>query len=261
MTKEERHSLILQQLIKNEAVQVTDLATLLSVSVVTIRKDLNELEQKAKLYRSHGKAILINPYINNRSLMEKEKLAISEKTAIGRYAATLIAPNDSIIIASGTTVQEFARCIKPVNRLTVISASLGVSQILASNEAVEIVQLGGILRHTSVSTVGKYAMQPLHDVSCSKLFMGVDGIDPTFGITTTDLREADLNREMIKAAQKAIVLADSSKFRRRGFSKIATLDEIDLVITDTGIPDTVASQVESLGIELIAVDPQHPDSL
>ena len=101
MNKEERHKLILENLISAESIQVAELASLLSVSTVTIRKDLTELENANKLYRSHGRAILANPYINNRSVNEKEKLARREKEHIGQYAATLVEPADSIVIASG----------------------------------------------------------------------------------------------------------------------------------------------------------------
>ena len=161
MTKEERHQQILDTLIKHESVQVSDLSALLEVSAVTIRKDLTELERANKLYRSHGKAILINPYINNRSVNEKEKLSTEEKNAIGRIAADMITKDDSIIIASGTTVHALARNIKPIHNLTVVSASLQVSEILANNEAIEIIQLGGMLRHSSNSVVGKYALPPM----------------------------------------------------------------------------------------------------
>ena len=251
MTKEERHELILETLIKHESVQVSDLSTLLEVSTVTIRKDLTELEKENKLYRSHGKAILINPYINNRSVNEKEKLATEEKNIIGKAAAAMITKDDSIIIASGTTVHALARNIRPIHKLTVISASLQVSEILANNEAIEIIQLGGTLRHSSNSVVGKYAEGILSSFCCSKLILGVDGIDLEFGITTTDVREADLNKEMMRIAQKSIVLADSSKFRRRGFSKIANIEEVDIIITDSGIPDSIARRIEEMGIELI----------
>lgn len=257
MTKEERHQLILDTLMKHESIQVSDLSSLLGVSTVTIRKDLTELEKGSKLYRSHGKAILINPYINNRSINEKERLFREEKKEIGKYAASLITKDDSIIIASGTTVLALARCIRPIHKLTVISASLQVSEILGVNEAVDIVQLGGTLRHSSLSAVGKYAESPLSEFSCSKLFLGVDGIDIDFGITTTDIREADLNKVMMHSAQKTIVLADSSKFRRRGFSKIANMDEIDLIITDSGISDKIVQRIEELGIELVVVEAKN----
>jgi DeoR/GlpR family transcriptional regulator of sugar metabolism len=253
MTKEERHNQILDTLIKYDHIQVTDLASLLGVSSVTIRKDLTELENANKLYRSHGKAILINPYINNRSVNEKEKIASVEKHRIGEYAATRINPDDSIIIASGTTVTALARCIRPIHRLTAITASIQVADILAATDNVDVIQLGGILRHSSRSVVGRQAELALSQFSCSQLFLGVDGIDLDYGITTTDLREAELNRVMMNVTQKIIVLADSSKFGRRGFAKIGSMDDIDLIITDSNLSDKVAHRMEELGIEYVAV--------
>ena len=183
MTKEERQSIILELLIQHNSILVTDLATHLNVSSVTIRKDLTDLEREKKLYRNHGKAILIDPYIDNRNVSEKEKLYVEEKRLIGMKAASLITPKDSILIASGTTMHALARSIVPADELTVITASMEVSNILASEKNIYIIQLGGILRHSSLSVVGKYAENILADFSCSKLFIGVDGIDLDFGIT------------------------------------------------------------------------------
>ena len=99
--------------------------------------------------------------------------------------------------------------------------------------------------------VGNYAEQILSNFYCSKLYLGVDGIDLDFGITTTDMREANLNQVMMRTAQKTIVLADSTKFGRRGFSKIADMEDVDLIITDAHVPQSVAQRLEEMGIELI----------
>ena len=138
MTKEQRHEIIMETLIRQGSVLVSDLVEMLEVSAVTVRKDLTELERGDRLYRSHGKAVLINPYINNRSVNEKEKLATDEKHAIGREAARLITRDDSIVIASGTTVHALARNIQPLHKLTVVSASLAVSNILTQHENIDI---------------------------------------------------------------------------------------------------------------------------
>ena len=252
--KEKRHEMIMEELIKHGSVLVSDLVKLLDVSAVTIRKDLTELEKSDKLYRSHGKAVLINPYINNRSVNEKEKLSTDEKHAIGREAARLITRNDSICIGSGTTVHALARNIVPIHKLTVVTASLPVSNILSEHENIDIVQLGGLLRHSSLSVVGEYASRILDQCSFSKLYLGVDGIDLEFGITTTEMREAALNQKMMAAAQKTIVLADSTKFGRRGFAKIADIEAIDLIITDAGISPKTVKKIEDLGIELIIAE-------
>ena len=254
MLKKKRQAQILEVLMKEEAITVSELASLLDVSSVTIRKDLSELEQANRLYRSHGKAILINPFTFNRSISEKEKLFPEQKDAIGREAARLIDRDDSIIIASGTTVHALARNIKPIHRLTVVSASLPVCEILSLDECNDIIQLGGMLRHSSLSVVGQYSKQILENCSFSKLFMGVDGIDFDYGFTTTDMREAELNQQMMRAAQKVIVLADSTKFGRRGFAKIGNIEDIDMIITDSGVSPDVINQITDRGINLIIAE-------
>ena len=251
MTKEERHTYILEQLMKQSSVQVSELAELLNVSSVTIRKDLTELEKNGRLYRSHGKAILINPFANNRSVNEKESLNAEEKQLIGMEAAQLVVPNDSILLASGTTIHALARNLRPADKLTVVSASLQATEFLAENENIDIIQIGGNVRHSSLSVVGQYSEMILRSCSFSKLFLGVDGIDLEFGITTTDMREAELNREMIHTAQKTIVLADSSKFGRRGFARICGMDDVDMIITDAHVSPTIAAAIEELGIDLV----------
>ena len=214
MTKEERHNAILEQLLKTDAILVSDLSDRLQVSSVTIRKDLTDLEKAGKLYRSHGKAIAINPFAGNRTVNEKEKLYPEEKYNIGMEAAKFIEPNDSIILASGTTIHAFAHCIKPAHKLTVVSASLQASIALSQEDNIDIIQLGG---------------------------------------TTTDMREAHLNQQMMKAAQKTIVLADASKFGRRGFAKISNMEDVDVIITDAHIKAMDKLRIEEMGIELVIV--------
>src|SRR5574344_1500446 len=157
MTNAERHKKILELLIKENSILVTALSSKLAVSSVTIRKDLTELEKQNKLYRSHGSAILVDPYINTRSINEKEHLCADEKRQIAKEAAALITKDDSIIIASGSTVKAFAKLIKPINKLTGVTASLQVAEIMAQHDCVDVLQLGGMLRHSSISVIGQYA--------------------------------------------------------------------------------------------------------
>lgn len=251
MTKEERHNAILEQLLKKAPILVSELAETLDVSLVTIRKDLTELENMGKLYRSHGKAIAINPFTINRTVNEKEKLAPEEKHAIGHEAAKLIEANDFIIIGSGTTVQAFARAIHPTESLTVVTASLQTALVLSQDKNIEVMQLGGTVRTSSQSVVGDYSEMLLNDCTASKVFLGVDGIDLDYGFTTTDLREAHLNKKMMQAAQKTIVITDSSKFGKRGFAKIGNIEDIDIVVTDTHVSDIDVKRLEEMGIRVI----------
>lgn len=249
----ERHQQIIDRLQKEGKVNVADLCTDMNVSSVTIRKDLKLLEDKGLLFRTHGGATLHNPYTIDRSVNEKEKIQSSEKMRIGATAARLLEPNDSILIASGTTVLALAKNIQPKGSLTVITSALNVALELIKHPDVEVIQLGGLLRKSSSSVTGPYAEGVLEDFSFSKLFLGVDGIDLEFGLTTTNVMEAHLNRQMIKVSQKTILLADSTKFGKRGFGKICGFEDIDQIITDKGVSDYVVRALEGMGIKVTIV--------
>lgn len=248
MNNVERHQFIIRKIEKNGHVSVVELCEELKVSSVTIRKDLQFLEDERMLHRTHGGATGINPYQKDRSINEKAQLHAEAKERIGVEAAKLVEPNDSIIIASGTTMQFFAREIVPQERLTVITSAINVTMELIKHDAVDIIQLGGPVRKTSSSIMGSYAETLLEDFFCSKLFIGVDGIDAEFGITTTNAQEALLNRKMMESAHKVIVLADSSKFDRKSLGKISDLAKVDVIISDS-IPPKYQQLCDNLGIE------------
>ena len=247
----ERHKHILDCLARDGHVRVAEMSKELDVTTVTIRKDLKYLEEKKLLYRTHGSASPVNPQTQEVEVREKEKIHIDEKRRIAMAAAQLIEPDDSIIIASGSTVQMLGDFIQPQGHLTVVTSSLKTAVQLNSMDRVDVIQLGGNVRKNSLSVVGVYTSQFFEQITCSKLFLGVDGIDLDYGITNSNIEEALLNIKMIEASQRTIIMADSSKFGRRGFGRICNLDRIDVIITDSGITASVARAIEDAGIELI----------
>ncbi len=249
----DRHKSILDILQLQGGVSVTDLSQRLNVSEVTIRKDLTALEKQNKLYRTHGRAIPISPYIGDRHINEKEKQYVLEKQAIGKAAAAMIHEHDSILMASGTTILFAAKQLVEAKNITVITASVSVSSMLSQNRDIDVVQLGGLVRESSVSVVGSFAENMLKYFNCSQLFIGADGVDLEFGVTTTNMMEANLNRMMMDASQQTILLVDSSKFGKKGFSKICNLDKVDMIITDKNIPQMYLDSLTNLGIEVTIV--------
>jgi len=244
----ERHELILQQLRNQGHVSVSKLSEQLNVSEVTIRKDLNALEQRHLLYRTHGGATMSNPYVLDRSVEEKTGEHASEKDRIGRAAAALVKPQDSIILGSGTTVMYVARHLRDVPGLTVVTSAMNVAVVLTGLPLVEVLMLGGIVRKSSTSVVGPHAEQMLEEHACSTLFLGVDGFDLDHGLTTTNALEATLNQAMMRSSQRTVVVVDSSKFGRRGFRRICNPDAVDTVITDTGVSDETVHILEQRGV-------------
>ena len=243
-----RHKAILNELEKEGFVRVQDLSELLDVSEVTIRKDLKELESRKLLLRSFGSASPLSSLINDRHIDEKEKVQVDEKLRIGAAANLLLKKNDRIIIASGTTLLSFAQKITMAEPLTVITSSVKVALTLFYMPNVEVIQLGGTMRKSSASVIGPYAEGLLSEIMCNKLFIGVDGIDLDFGLTTSNMGEAHLNQYMLNAAQEVIVLADSSKFGKRGFGKICNINQIHQIITDQDAPANAVHFMREKGI-------------
>ena len=251
MTIAERHKFILDKLEKEGFVSVADLSKEMDVTMVTVRKDLKLLEDKGLLYRSHGSATPVSPYVNDRSVKEKRLMQVEEKDKIASMAIQMIQEEEAIIIGSGTTVMALAKAIPKNFKLTVLTGAMNVCTALLDNQNLEAVQLGGVVRKSSSSVVGHYAEDMLVNFACSKLFLGVDGISPEFGLTTSNMMEAHLNAKMIKSVQKTIVLADSSKFGRKGFGKICEIEDIDIIITDQGISESFKKKLEERGIEVL----------
>lgn len=258
---EERHRQILDILHLQGSVSVVDLAERLNVSEVTIRKDLTTLESQNKLYRTHGRAIPISPYVGDRHINEKEKQHVLEKMAIGKAAAALVREHDSILMASGTTIIYAAKELASARNLTIISASVSASAVLSQNRDLDVVQLGGLVRESSLSTVGSFSEDMLRFFNCNILFMGADGVDLDFGVTTSNMMEANLNRSMMDASQQTVLLVDSSKFGKKSFSKICGCDKIQRIITDDGIPELYLENLQNLGVDVTIVKMNRPQGL
>ena len=251
MTITERHQFILEELHNKGKIHIQDLSEQLEVSGVTLRKDLKILEEKKLLYRTHGGASLQNPYAIERPIHEKQHFNSVEKQNIGKAALKIIGNNDSLMIGSGTTVFEFARQLKPSHTVTVITPALKVGMELANTPNVEVLQLGGLIRPNSSSVAGNFAEFMLAQISCGILFLGVDGIDLDFGFTISNLTEAGLNQEKIKTAQQVAILADHTKFGRRGIAKICDIETVNFVITDSLAPKESIKALEEAGVQVI----------
>ncbi len=250
----ERHKYILDRLNKQGYVKVLEIAQELDVTTVTIRKDLKYLEEKKLLFRTHGSASPANPHAPDMNIQVKEKQNSDKKRKIAIAATELIENNDSIILGSGSSIYALAEQITGGKDLTVVTSSINISYLLNKIDDISVIQLGGTLRKSSHSAIGETAIKAFDEIACSKFFMGVDGIDLDYGLTTSNIDEARLNRKMIQSSLKMIVLADSSKFGRRGFGKICNLDEVDVIITDSGISESTVKILEESGIELIIVE-------
>lgn len=249
----DRHQFILEKLKKEGKVNILDLVEEMGVSGVTIRKDLKLLEDKNLLFRTRGGGSINNPYAVDRPIYEKELINSEEKKRIAKAAIELIGQTDSIMIGSGTTVFEVARALHPSKHLTVITPALRVGLELSNRPNVEVLQLGGLVRPSSSSVAGSQAIKILEEISCSIVFLGVDGIDLDFGISISNLQEAALNQKMIETAQTLVIVADSTKFDRRGLGRICGLEQVHYIVTDSKVSKSTVKAFEERDIKVLVV--------
>jgi DeoR family transcriptional regulator of aga operon len=250
----QRRESILQMLTEHGTVQVAELVEHFGVSAVTIRSDLSALEAQGLATRSHGGAVLNRTPPPEHTIRQKDALNHEQKESIGALAAQLVQPGDNIIIDSGTTTIPLARHLREATQVAVLTNGLNIAWELADAPGVDLILTGGLLRKQSLSIQGSQAEACLQAYSFDKLFLGVDGFDLEFGVTTHHEAEASLNRKMVERAKKIIVLADASKFGRVSLHRIVQLDRVHTVITDASISPEYREGLQQLGIELLIAE-------
>ena len=250
---EERRRKILELLETDGRVTVDDLARRFSVSAVTVRTDLDGLSELGALRRSHGGAVRVLAPSDDYPLKLKERLHHEEKLRIACAAAELVRPNQTIILDSGSTTGEIARQFKisRIKNITVITNSLGIAAELSDSAGITVIMIGGIVREISRSCVGPHAELMMRDLHADHLFLAVDGLHVQAGPSTPDILEAQLNGLMVRAANEITIVADSSKFGRRSMSVIAGVEQIDRVITDSGVAPEMVEALHARHVEVI----------
>ena len=234
-------------------VLVVDLAKHFHTSQVTIRKDLHTLHVKGRIHRTHGGALSVRASaLEDPTLREKEKLHRKEKLQIAAAAVRMVTEGQVVILDSGTTTTAIARAMRNFQNVTVITNAVNIAAEL-SGSAVEVILTGGNLRKNSFSLVGPISEETLRRLNADILFLGVDGFDVQYGLSTPNLLEAKVNRAMMDVAKLVVAVCDSSKFGKRSLSLIAPPSEIQHVITDRGIPKNDLSVLKKSGVEVTII--------
>ena len=253
MLNEERRRAILEIVNRESRVLVLDLAKRFETSQVTIRKDLEALHAHGLIHRTHGGALPAREgALEDPTLREKEKLHHQEKLRIAEAAAAMVQEGQVLILDSGTTTTEIARAMRNFRNLTIVTNAVNIAAEL-SGTAVEVILTGGTLRKNSFFLVGPIAEETLHRLHADVLFLGVDGFDVQYGLSTPNLLEAKVNRVMVEIAKRKVAVCDSSKFGRRSLSLIAPPAALDAVITDRAVPKSDLRALKKAGIEVTLV--------
>ncbi|NOI67043.1 transcriptional repressor AgaR [Vibrio sp. 99-8-1] len=254
MTSTERRQKIVELIRKNGEGKVDDFSARFAVSTVTIRHDLNLLEQQGCVYRCYGGATINHNFAFDQPLHRKGLLNKSTKEKIAIVAASMIQDGEAIILDSGSTIGYMTEYLDRKKDLVVMTNAINTAYQLTAYENVDLFVVGGNLRRSSCSLIGSHGVQQVKDYRFDKLFLGVDGFDLDAGVTTPNQNEAQVNRAMCEVSRQVIAVTDSSKFGRKSFCMIKAAKEIDVLITDSEIPEHYLQTLTDMGVEVILAD-------
>lgn len=248
---EERQAEIIHLLKKNGKLLIPSLCDSFSVSPATIRNDLNDLERRGLLVRTHGGAIPVSKTGLELKTNEKQIKSLEEKRAIAMAAAEYVEDGDTISIDSGTTVLEFADVIASKKNLNVVTYDIRVASLLEERSNAQIILLGGVVRRGFSCTVGPMVTACLNQLRVDKCFLGTNSISAETGLSTPDLGQAAIKQQLINTAKRTFVLCESNKIGRDSFAAVAPLSSVEAIFTDSNVDDIEVEELKSTGVDVI----------
>jgi DeoR family transcriptional regulator of aga operon len=256
--QQDRTQFIFTSLQDTGSVVVEELAEHLKVSVVTIRRDLDQLEQQGLLRRTHGGAVSIEPlyyepFKKDRSFLAQVERQANEKHRIGRAAAAMIAPGETIAITPGTTTAEIIRGLPLNSKITVVTNTANIAMELSKRKDVNVFVTGGHLHGEWFSLVGPTAIRSLENMLIHTMFVGADGIDPKWGVSCYSSDEAEINAAMVRLARRHIAVVDHTKLNVVTNYRICEIGILKTLITDTGATEEMVAPYKKLGVNVLRV--------
>lgn len=254
-----RRQQILNLLEETGSLDVGDLADRFAVSVVTIRKDLDDLEREGLLQRTFGGAVFSHRSRFNKSFLERAGLHRREKRAIAAAALDYVKDGDTIILDAGTTTLALAQLLKQqVKSAFIITCSVPVALELSS-AGYDILLLGGMVRNKSLALLGRETLAVLDRYRADKAFLGSSGFTAENGHTTPNPDDAQIKEAIMRVSEEIYVLVDSSKYGDQCLTRFAHLHDVDLTITDSHLSKNKAKVLEAAGATLRVVDVARAD--
>lgn len=249
----ERQASILKLLEESDRATISHMKELYNVSEMTLRRDINKLEEMGYVTKIHGGVIARKKLLFDRSFSKREREHQDEKKAIAKEAVSLMKPGENIILDTGTTTLYVAReLVKKNLPLTVATTSLMVASTLF-NSNIEVMLFGGFLRREIPDLIGPLAEKNLMEFHSDKLFIGCNGIIVEEGFYTSDLNISHLEKKMVDNTEMVILVTDSSKFGNKSFVKCADINIVHTVITDINVDTVSVKALENRGVKVIVV--------
>ena len=254
MLPEERRRTIVDIVNERGSCSVAELAEKLEYSKPTIRRDLDTLEQKGLIDRSHGGAVPVDKIGAEESYSQKEIQHLENKQRIADRAVEELHENEIVFFDGGTTTMQVAKRV-PENRsyVAVTNSPLLADELIHTADQVKLT--GGTLRGKTKALVGPTAEKFMERLNFDLVFLGTNGLSSGAGLTTPNEDEAEMKSLMVETSKRVVLVADASKFGQRSFAKFADLEDIDLLITDEQPPDRLASALDSAGVSVVVTDP------
>jgi DeoR/GlpR family transcriptional regulator of sugar metabolism len=256
MFKESRWQKIQEIVNKDGTVKVNELAEMLNVSTMTIRRDLQGMLDKGLIERTYGGAVLAK----ERNLLQTPLLLrlqnqVEEKRVIARTVAQMIKHGETIYIAAGTTTYWVAKALTHRSGLTVVTNSLPVANLLIPSESIEVIVVGGFLRRKEYSLVGHFAENMVRDLRMDKVIIGCGGVHPEFGITNEYPEEMMMDRAYMSISDNVIVVADHTKIGRVTTSYTRPVTAVHTIVTSNLASMEMIEQFRHQGVEIVLVEP------
>ena len=246
---DQRKNHILDRLLSDGRVDATEVAESLGVTGETIRKDLIALERQGILRRVHGGAVPVQSLAFEPGVETRTEFS-TEKTRIAQAALAHLPTEGSVLIDAGSTTAKLVEMFPGDRELTVYTNTIPLAISLLIRPRLTVFTLGGRLRNKTFAEVGDWAVRALAEINVDVAFLGTNGISMTRGLTTPDPAEAAVKRLMLDCASKRVLLADHSKFGVVKGTKHGDLDDIDVLVTDTGLTDDQCAQLRTAGIDV-----------
>jgi DeoR family transcriptional regulator of aga operon len=249
---------IVRLLLSHGKTSVEDLTSILKTSPASVRRDLVRLEERGLVHRTHGGVMLAGqvyePFRFDASFQVREQRFAAEKLRIALAAADLVEENETVGVTAGTTTTQVARGLRLRTGLHIITNAVNIGMELSSSNGLNTTLIGGCMRWPGAfSLTGPMAIESLNVVVMDKVFVGVCGVDAERGATTIEAEEAAVFRAMTRRAKKVVIVADSSKVGMVSPAVICPVNDIDVLITDDGVSDSMIESFRRCQVEVMVV--------
>ena len=251
MNQDIRKKYILDTVEKNGEVTINQIVNEFSVAGMTARRDIAELVERGYLIRTHGGAVKSDPLVNMFSFSRRNDRHKEQKTAIGRTAASFVKDNDTIYIDSGTTTIKICQYLQNKKGLRVITNSLPAASELINYSNLDVILIGGKIITERRSIYGATAIEQISKYHVKKAFIGTEGVSLEKGLTAYDSNESDVSKTVSSQSEQVFLLCDSSKIEKISFYKFLSIEDIDILITDSSIEKEAEKEYLSAEINLI----------